>query len=589
MPLDNCLASGKTAESRLKVKRALTRRIKYIDKAIKKIYNICMNLVVMFIQLIGNLGFLLYGMKLMSDGIQKSTGEKLQRALSVITENRFMGLFTGLLITMIIQSSGATTVMVVTFVNAGMMTLTQSASVIFGANIGTTITAWIVSIFGFNFNISDFAIPVFGFGFFLAKLKKSGFKGVGETLMGFGLLFFGLSGLSSVFSPDQIGWLFTFNDYGVISLIIGFFVGIAITAILHSSSAFSAIVITMAYNGLVSWELAAAMTLGSNIGSTIDAILASLGSSSDAKRAAFIHVFFNLAGTAIALIFFKPFLELVVFLTPGRADSNIAIRISMMHTVFKVLSTAIMLPFVNQIVALSKKVIKDKPGDAQKVFQMDFTGSSGKENIAAYIIRAEKAIKDMADHVTGMFDHIQLGFMKRDESFEEHLEQLVSDEDFADQMHEQITRYILHIERLPVTEKQLDNLSIMIQVVDDLESMSDDCLSIGMLIKKSVDKNMTFEESDMERLVPYLELVRQFLQFIHININKHLNEDKLAMAQELEDQIDAYRKNLKKVARKRLEKGADVKSELLYIDFVRNIEKIGDRAFSISEGLSQTH
>ncbi len=548
-----------------------------------------MNLVVMIIQLIGNLGFLLYGMKLMSDGIQKSTGEKLQRALSVITENRFMGLFTGLLITMIIQSSGATTVMVVTFVNAGMMTLTQSASVIFGANIGTTITAWLVSILGFNFNISDFAIPVFGFGFFLAKLKKSGFKGVGDTLMGFGLLFFGLSGLSSVFSPDKMGWLFTFGDHGVLSLIIGFFVGIAITAILHSSSAFSAIVITMAYNGLVSWELAAAMTLGSNIGSTIDAVLAALGSSSDAKRAAFIHVFFNLAGTALALLFFKPFLELVVFLTPGRADSNIAIRISMMHTVFKVLSTAVMLPFVTQIVSLSRKVIKDKPGDAQKVFQMDFTGSSGKENIAAYIIRAEKAIKDMADHVTGMFDHIQLGFMKRDESFEEHLEQLVSDEDFADQMHEQITRYILHIERLPVTEKQLDNLSVMIQVVDDLESMSDDCLSIGMLIKKSVDKNMTFEESDMERLVPYLELVRQFLQFIHININKHLNEDKLAMAQELEDQIDAYRKNLKKVARKRLEKGADVKSELLYIDFVRNIEKIGDRAFSISEGLSQTH
>ena len=550
-----------------------------------------MNLVVMIIQLIGNLGFLLYGMKLMSDGIQKSTGEKLQRALSVITENRFMGLITGLLITMIIQSSGATTVMVVTFVNAGMMTLTQSASVIFGANIGTTITAWIVSIFGFNFNISDFAIPVFGLGFFLAKLiKKSGFKGVGDTLMGFGLLFFGLSGLSALFSPDQMGWLFTFGDHGVLSLIIGFFVGIVITAILHSSSAFSAIVITMAYNGLVSWELAAAMTLGSNIGSTIDAILAALGSSADAKRAAFIHVFFNIVGTVFAIIFFRQFLKLVVFLTPGGEASNIAIRISMMHTVFKVLSTAIMLPFVNQIVLISKKVIKEREDDAKKVFRMEFTESSfGKDNIAAHIIRAEKAIADMADHVTAMFDHIQVGFMKRNSSFEEeHLEQLVGEEDFADQMHEQITRYILHIERLPVTDKQLDNLSIMIQVVDDLESMSDDCLSIGMLIKKSVDKNMTFEESDMERLVPYLELVRQFLQFIHININKHLNADKLSMAQELEDQIDAYRKNLKKVARKRLEKGADVKSELLYIDFVRNIEKIGDRAFSISEALSQT-
>ncbi|MCR4939347.1 MAG: Na/Pi cotransporter family protein [Treponemataceae bacterium] len=548
-----------------------------------------MNLVVMFVQLIGNLGFLLYGMKLMSDGIQKSTGEKLQRALSVITENRFMGLFTGLIITMIIQSSGATTVMVVTFVNAGMMTLTQSASVIFGANIGTTITAWIVSIFGFNFNISDFAIPVFGLGFFLAKIKKSGFKGVGDTLMGFGLLFFGLSGLSGIFSPDQIGWLFTFKDSGIISLIIGFFIGIIITAILHSSSAFSAIVITMAYNGLVSWELAAVMTLGSNIGSTIDAILAALGASADAKRAAFIHVFFNLTGTVLALLFFKQFLNLVVFLTPGGMDSNIAIRISMMHTVFKVLSTVVMLPFVKQIVSLSKKAIKEKSSENEKIFHLDFTESFGKENIAAYIIRAEKAIADMADLVTSMFDHIQVGFMNRDTSFEEeHLEQLVREEDYADQMHEQLTRYILHIERLPVTEKQLDNLSIMIQVVDDLESMSDDCLSIGMLIKKSVDKNMQYEESDMERLVPYLELVRQFLQFIHININKHLSEEKLSMAQELEDQIDAYRKNLKKVARKRLEKGADVKSELLYIDFVRNIEKIGDRAFSISEGLSQT-
>lgn len=552
-------------------------------------YNTSMNLVLMFVQLIGNLGFLLYGMKLMSDGIQKSTGEKLQRALSVITENRFMGLFTGLVITMIIQSSGATTVMVVTFVNAGMMTLTQSASVIFGANIGTTITAWIVSIFGFNFNISDFAIPVFGLGFFLAKIKKSGFKGVGDTLMGFGLLFFGLSGLSGIFSPDQIGWLFTFNDYGVVSLIIGFFIGIIITGILHSSSAFSAIVITMAYNGLVSWELAAVMTLGSNIGSTIDAVLAAWGASADSKRAAFIHVFFNLTGTLLALILFRPFLSLVVMLTPGGAESNIAIRISMMHTVFKVLSTVIMLPFVKQIVMLSKKVIKEKESEVSNAFHMDFTESFGKENIAAYIIRAEKAIADMADLVTSMFDHIQVGFMNRDASFEQkHLEQLLGEEDYADQIHEQLTRYILHIQRLPVTEKQLDNLSIMIQVVDDLESMSDDCLSIGMLIKKSVDKNMQFEASDMERLVPYLELVRQFLQFIHININKHLSEDKLSMAQELEDQIDAYRKNLKKVARKRLEKGADVKSELLYIDFVRNIEKIGDRAFSISEGLSQT-
>lgn len=545
-----------------------------------------MNVVQPILELVGSLGFLLYGMKLMSDGVQQSAGEKLQRALSVLTGNRFMSLLTGLIVTMIIQSSGATTVMVVTFVNAGLMTLTQSVGVIFGANIGTTITAWIVSIFGFNFKISAFAIPVFGFGYFLSIVKKGAYKNWAEAIMGFGMLFLGLSGLSDVFTPEQLGWLFKIQGSGVFAILFGFVIGIIITALLHSSSAFSAIVITMAYNGLVSWELAASMTLGSNVGSTIDAILASMGTNADSRRAALIHVMFNVFGTVLALIFFKPFLEIVMFVTPGRENSNIAIRISMLHTVFKTLSTIIFLPLQNPIVKLTQLIIKDDKENESKTFKLEFTEFLGKESAPTHIIQAEKAIADMTDVVSDMFDKIQIGVTKRNLEFiEDYKQKSVDTENYVDQMHEQITHYLVKCQSLHITEKQLNHISGMIQIVDELENMSDSCYATLMLINRSIEKKMKFPQEDMERLLPYLELVRQFLQFIRRNINNQITPEKLELARELENGIDAFRKDLKKVARKRLEGGADVKAELLYIDVIRRIENIGDNCFSISESL----
>lgn len=552
-----------------------------------------MNLFIGLLQLVGSLAFLLYGMKLMSDGIQKSAGEKLQRALSVMTGNRIKALLTGVFITMVIQSSGATTVMVVTFVNAGLLTLQQSVGVIFGANIGTTVTGWIVAIFGFNFKISDFAFPIFGIGFFLTLTKRNFNKNIGEALMGFGLLFIGLDMLSTALSlkPEQLAkfsWFTTMQNLGALSLLIAFFIGIIITAVLHSSSAFSAIVITLAYNGIITWEFSAALILGSSIGSTVDAILAAIGGTANAKRAALIHVLFNVVGTVLALIFFSPFLSLVEFLTPKNA--NIAIQISILNTAFKTISTILFLPFTNQIVALSKKILPETEKDKNKFYKLDFIESAlAKENVGAYIIRAEKEIADLADLATEMFDKIQIGLMRRDQEFiDKHFEEIERAENYADQMQEQLTHYIVHIEHLAVNEKQLNNLSIMLGIIGELESMTDECLSIGLLLKRAIEKNMQFEKEDTDRLIPYVELVRQFLQFIHININKHLDAKKLEMAKELEDQIDLFRKNLKKIARKRLEKGADVKSELLYIDLVRQIEKIGDRAFGIAEGLAQT-
>ncbi|HAH62442.1 MAG TPA: phosphate:sodium symporter, partial [Treponema sp.] len=508
----------------------------------------------------------------------------------LMTGNRFVALLTGLVVTMIIQSSGATTVMVVSFVNAGLISLTQSIGVIFGANIGTTVTAWIVALFGFNFDIESFSVPIVGIGFLLTTFKKLHKEGLGEAVMGFGILFMGLGMLSKIITlkdSNSLMFLTQFQNSGALALAVGVFAGIVLTALIHSSSALTAIILTMAYNKLLTWDFSCAMVLGSNIGSTIDSVLASIGTKVNAKRTCLVHVLFNVSGVILALIFFHPFLALVDWIVPGPVESNITYHIAMLHTIFNVITSIIFIPFVNQIAALTEKIIKPKDDETPQEYRLEFTGI--KENATAGIIRAEKEISDMTDVVTGMFDRIQMGFTDRSQSFiDEHIGPLSQAEDYADQMHVQLSRYIIQCEHLPVNEKQLNNLSIMLQVVDELELMTDDCLSIGLLLERSVQKNMKFPQEDMDRLIPYVELARQFLQFIRININRHLDEDKLAMANEIEGQIDLFRKNLKKTARKRLESGADVKSELLYIDMVRQIEKIGDRAFSISGLLSQT-
>lgn len=536
--------------------------------------------------LIGSLGFLLCGMKFMSNGVQKSAGERLQRALGMVAGNRFAGLLTGLAITMIIQSSGATTVMVVSFVNAGLLSLAQSVGVTFGANIGTTVTAWIVSLFGFNFKISAFAIPVFGAGYFLTMMKNSNSRNMGEAIMGFGMLFLGLSGLSDLFriDPASLGWLQDIQHMGFVSYIVGFLIGIFITALMHSSSAFTAIVITLAFNKVVTWEMSAIMTYGSNIGSTIDAIIAAAGTTADAKRAALVHVLFNIFGTVLVVVFFRPLLNFVEWVSP---KNNIAIQISILHTVFKSLTTAVCIPFVNQICALTRKIIKDDPDALPSTYKLEFV-SHARDSYGGYIVRAEGEIAKMTDIVSEMFDRFQVGITTLDTKFiEDHMEVMKSEEDYCDQMQEQITAYLLKCETLPISVSQLANISSMIQIVDDLEAITDECYALGKLIQKSIEKKMEFKDEDMERLLPYVELARQFMQFIHININKHLSKEKLEFATELENSIDAFKNELKKLARKRLEEGSNVKAELLYMDLVKQIERIGDHCFNISELLAQ--
>lgn len=544
-----------------------------------------------FLQFFGSLCFLLFGMKMMSDGIQKSAGDKLQAALHLMTGNRFTGFFTGCFLTMIIQSSGATTVMVVSFVNAGLIELSKSIAVILGANVGTTITAWIVAIFGFNFEISAFAIPLFGIGYLFTVIKKIRNPGLGQAIMGFGILFIALQWLSSTISLNSgsMNFLPALQDKGIFSYLIAFVIGIIVTAMIHSSSAMTAIVITMAYNQILTWQFSAAIIIGSNVGSTIDSVMASFGANANAKRTMFVHVLFNSVTAIVALIFIKPFTQLVDLIVPGTVTENITMHIAMLHSMFNIIGSVFFMPFVNPLCKLTHLIIKDDKASLPSIYKFEFPERAAHESPTIPVVSAQMEVRRMADISVQMFDRLQYGLTDLSGRFVvDHYDNLVREEDYLDQMQEQLTKYLLKCAQLDIDDKLRENINVMISITGELESMSDDCLSIGVYLKRITEKHYVFKKEDFDRLIPYLELARQLLQFIYKNINKALSKDQLDFANELESQIDAERKALKKIARKRLEDGADVKAELLYMDLVRQIEKIGDRCFNIAEQLALT-
>ncbi len=533
-----------------------------------------MQVISYIMQAIGSLGFILYGMKLMSEGIQKSAGDRLHNILNMMTGNRFRAVLTGVAVTAIVQSSSATTVMTVSFVNAGILSLRQAIGVIFGANIGTTITAWIVSIAGFSFKLTKIAIPVFGIGFLLTFFKRFKKETLGEALMGFGLLFMGLSILSKVapyLKPSDFEFLGFVTGTGIITVLSG---------------------VLLAYNNVIGWEFSAAAVLGCNVGTTIDALIASIGTKLNARRAAAVHVFFNIGGTLIALILFRPFLYLVnsLFLT-GSIIDNIPTRISLFHTLFNVLNTLIALPFVSHIATLVEKLIPEKNNEETGKYHLVLPeGLMGdRANSEAYILEAEREINAMSLLVCEMFDMSRHLFDEdQKDSYEEIVKKLGEKEDYADQMQEELSRYLIETARLSLSTKAENNVWLLLTIVDDLENMTDQIYILALHIEKSIKKNMNMNKDSMDKLLPYMGIVNQFIHFVHGHLNQPLAPDQLALAKETEDNIDAMRTKLKKLARNRLEEGADVRSELIYIDMVRAIERIGDSAFSISEALSKT-
>jgi phosphate:Na+ symporter len=550
-------------------------------------------------KLAGGLCLFLYGMKVMSDGVQQAAGDRMQRALNFMTRNRFVGVATGIVVTALVQSSSAVSVMLVSFVNAGLLSLTQAIGVIMGANIGTTTTAWIVSLIGFSIDVSNLALPAIALGFIMGVIKWK-HQVLGSAFMGFGFIFLGLQFLTdSLPRVDGESLLFIerFSNLGLLSALIGLGIGTAVTLLMHSSAATITMIITLAYGGIVNFEIAAAMILGANIGTTIDAILAAIGTKTAAKQTALVHVLFNVVGSLIALIFFRPLLSLVDLLVPGVPQGvGIATHLAMFHSVFNIMCTLIFLPVTPQFAALVSFLIKDKgeekpglPGVYHLEYQLS-TRSTPELNI----IRAEKEIQDMAGLASSMFAGVSetLAAFQGEGDMAPVVEALVEDlrakEAYADEMRVELTGFLLECTRQHLSRQSEANVRRLLRIISDLEDMTDDCFSVGLLLDRSVKKNLIFKKKEMEALIPYVAQVEDFLAFVKGHVGRGITGEQADFAEKLENTVDESRDKLRKLGRKRIEAGEDVKTELLFIDVVRRIEKVGDYCYNIAGVLAHS-
>jgi phosphate:Na+ symporter len=540
-------------------------------------------------QFAGSLALLLFAMDMLSSGIQKGANDKLQNLFKIISGNRITAVLTGLFVTAVIQSSGATTVMVISFVNAHVLSLTQAIGIIFGANIGTTVTAWIVSFFGFSFKISAFAIPLVGIGFFLKSINKFGLKNFSELFLGFGLLFLGLDLLGDTLSlnPESVSFINNITSWGFWGIIAGVLLGAILTALIHSSSAFTAIVLTMAASGSLNWELSAALVLGSNIGTTIDAVLSSIGASTNAKRAAAVHVGFNIVGTIIAVILFKPFLALVDFIIPGNPEADITPHIAMLHTVFNTCATLIFLPFVNQIAALVTKLIKDPVVEKEDHYKLPILISQTRTTVDFYIMQIEREVAIMSSKTMTMVEEVYTALEGYDaNSIEKIAEQVFNQENYIDEMNEEISAFLMSCYKMECTSQTISvKINKLLQVTSGIEALSDECASIVHSLQKYINKNPDKKTSSYEKLLPYMTQVKEFFDYVSQHLSLGLTAEEKKLSVEMEQSIDSTKKQLKKLARQRIEDGKDVKTELHYIDIVRHVEKAGDCVYSIVNSL----
>lgn len=550
-----------------------------------------METVSLVLKIIGSLGLFLFGMKMMSDGIQKTAGDRLQKILNFMTGNRVTAVFTGFLITALIQSSSATTVMVVSFVNASLLNLTQAAGVIMGANIGTTVTGWLVAILGFKVEIIIIALLAVGVGVPFLFIKNFGRKPLGEVLIGFGILFVGLSMLKDSVpdiknNPEILQFLSHFTGKGFGSYFIFVFVGTVVTIIVQSSSAAMAITLTMAFSGWIDFPTAAAIVLGENIGTTVTAFIASFSANTNARRAARIHTIFNVFGVIWMAFLFNPFIRFIDFLVPGSMDSRVGItsHLAMFHTMFNICNTLLFIWFVPQLAAVSKRLVAMKETLSGK-YSLPYISTGLQHTPELMVIKAQSEIVKMAEIIGKMFASFVHVFLNPKKKLGNDIESLKTLEDFTDDMQEEISGFLVQCSADNVNDKTMQNITAMMRIVSELESIGDSCYNLMLLSQRRYDKKIKIPDEALEEIEPYIKLVQRFLEFNKERLNKPLSDEELHQAIDLEQKIDNERDVYKKSSRKRLKSNGHVKGELLTIDFIKHLEHIGDHSLNISQAL----
>ena len=562
--------------------------------------------------LFGAMGMFLYGMNLMSSGLQKAAGDRLRGFLSAMTSNPFKRVMTGVGITALIQSSSATTVMVVSFVNAGLLTLVQAIGVIMGANIGTTITAWMVSLLGFKADISILAVPLMLLGFLFSNSKKNQHKNIGELIVGFSLLFLGLSFMKESVpdlkqTPEVLEFVRQWANHGFGSVLIFLGIGTVLTLILQSSSATMAITLIMLSMGWIPFPMACAMVLGENIGTTITANIAASVGNPSAKRAALSHTIFNVFGVIWALILFRPFLALVgkiiemmgfpnpaadgfAVTDPNGATATSALYgLSMLHTLFNLINTIILVWFTGLIATIVSKLIKEPEKKEEKAFRLKYINAGP---LATPELAVEQAIKETIHFA--QISRNGLGYVRaainetEGEMFEELRGKLVKYEEISDKIEYEIANFLNAVSESEISENTSYKIKAMYKIIGELESLGDSGETISRILSRRNVHNKSFDQETVKKINGMIDNVDHAYAVMIENLKdaEAGTLDEIANAYAAEERINGLRDYLRDEEINSLENNKkSYQTSVYFMDIISELEKMGDFMINISQAL----
>ena len=550
-----------------------------------------------FLRLIGSLGLFLYGMKIMSEGLQKFAGDSLRRILTAMTTNRVTGVLTGVLITALIQSSSATTVMVVSFVNAGLLTLTQSIGVIMGANIGTTVTAWLISALGFKVDIAAFSLPLLAFGIPLLFSGKSSRKSVGEFIFGFAFLFMGLQAMKANApdlgaNPEMLAFVQNYADMGFFSIILFLFIGAILTMIVQASAATMAITLIMCANGWIDYQLGVALVLGENIGTTITANLAALTGNTQARRAALAHLAFNIFGVIWVLILFYPFTNAVSWFVTNVmriSDPSVAVsfKLAAFHTAFNISNTFVMIWFVGLIEKTVCFLIKGKK-DEDEEYRLRYITGGMLSTAELSILQARKEITLFAERTGRMLDMVKaLFYEKNEDAFLKTYSRVEKYESISDRMEIEIANYLTCVAEGRLSSEGKEEIRIMLRAVSEIESIADSCNNMARSIKRRNEFKSIFTDEQNHNVDQMLALTEKALhRMIEILKKSELVRDDVNPSYNIENEINNYRNQLK------IHNVEDINNKkyqyqdgVYYMDIIGEAEKLGDYVLNVVQAV----
>jgi len=554
-----------------------------------------------FLKLIGSLALLMYGMKSMSESLQKMAGSQLRHVLQAMTTNRFTGMITGMFVTAAVQSSTATTVMTVSFVNAGLLTLAQAISVIMGANIGTTLTAWIMSA-GFSFNITDFVYPAFFIAIILIYNKRR--KNIGDFLFGVAFMFLGLgtlrqTGIDMDLAHNQpvLDFFSSFDSDSFITTIVFLLRGSVLTMCVQSSAAIMAITMILCSSGVLPIYQGIALVMGENIGTTVTSNIAAFTANTQARRAAFAHMFFNVFGVIWMLCVFRPFVDMICSLVgydenlvPGNAAfianaAKLSFVLAAFHTVFNITNTMILIWFIHQIEKIVCRVIKPRRSEDEDDFRLRFISSGILQTPELSVLEARKEIQSFAERIQRMFGMVrELLGTSEDNVFVKLFTRIEKYEGISDNMEIEIAKYLDQVSDAHLSDETKANIRAMLREISELESIGDSCYNIARTISRKVKSKEDFTERQYEHIHQMFELTDDALSQMNIKLNDRKENLDVNRSFNIENEINNYRNQLKS------ENINDVNDHLytyaigtMYMDIIAECEKLGDYVVNVVE------